>query len=157
MRHVNKEFEEYLLGEMDSYQAGQFEKHVENCRRCSTALQDARNAHRYMKWLKPPAPPPKPGPGFYWKVRSSIERKKAQGGWIGSLAAVLHGPRLVYPLLFLFFSLLLTAWNMNSQAEWSDAGVLGIPPARFSQKISSPADRRASRDLVMVSLVGGQR
>ena len=33
------------------------------------------------------------------------------------------------------------------------SGVLGIPPARFSDAISSEADRLRSREMVMVSLV----
>ena len=153
--HVRYRIEEYLMGLLDADAQRNFEQHIGSCRSCRKALQDSRDADSYLKWLLPLEAIPLPGPEFYSRVEKSIE-KKLDSGWFSNLAAVLYGPRLVYPLLFLFLGLLLAAWAQTVSTEWGEAGVLGIPPARFSGTISSEADRANSRDLVMVSLMEGQ-
>jgi hypothetical protein len=150
--HVDDQVEEYLTGEMNSFALRIFEQHIAKCRFCAHALRDAREAQSCLAWLHPMEAPPEPGPDFYRKIEKSIERKAASG-WLSSLAAALQGPRLAYPLLFLFLGLLLTAWTFDFEPDWSDAGVLGIPPARFSDTISSEADQLRHREMVMVSLV----
>lgn len=151
--HVTDRIEDYLTGEIAPRALQVFHRHVGQCPSCAKAVRDAQQSQSYLQWLRPVEAPPAPGPDFYFKVQRSIQQKSAPG-WIGSLAAMFHRPRFAYPLLFLFLGLLLTAWSTSFQTEWSEAGILGIPPARFSGIISTEADRIYSRDLVMVSLVG---
>ncbi len=146
--HVKDHIEDYLAGMLDPEALRNFEQHITSCRSCEEALCDSRAARSYLQWLLPVKTPPEPGPEFYSRVQKSIE-KKMDSGWLGNLAAALHGPRLAYPLLFLFLGLLLMAWSMTFQTDWAETGVLGIPPARFSTSVSS----EAGRDLVMISLV----
>jgi len=150
--HIKDQIEDYLSGMLDPMALREFEQHIRNCRGCDEALCDSRAARLYLECLQPLETPPQPGPEFYSRVQRSIE-KKMDSGWLGDLAAAFHGPRLAYPLLFLLLGLLLMAWSMNFQTEWTETGVFGIPPARFSGVISSEADRMRSRDMVMISLV----
>lgn len=150
--HVNEHIEDYLAGDMNSFTLRNFHQHVAECRPCAKALRDAQEARSYLQWLQPVEPPPAPGPDFYFKVQRSIQQKSAPG-WVGSLVTMFHRPRFAYPLLLLFLGLLVTVWTTSFQTEWSEAGILGIPPARFSGIISTEADRMQSRDLVMISLV----
>ncbi len=150
--HVHDRLEEYLMDEMEPFAREIFENHVAKCRSCANRVRDARESQSYLAWLRPMEAPPRPGPDFYRKLERSIERK-ASSGWLPNLAAMLQGPRLAFPLLFLVLGLLLTAWTMDFEPELTESGVLGIPPARFSDAISSEADRLHSREMVMVSLV----
>ena len=150
--HVKDRLEDYLAGELEPEALESFEQHIRSCRSCEEDLRDTRDAHAYLKWLVPLEEPPKPGPEFYSWVQKSI-RKKTDSGGLGNLFTALYVPRMAYALLFLLFGLLLAAWNTTLQTDWGEAGVLGIPPARFSAAISSEADRMRSRDMVMVSLV----
>jgi len=150
--HVKDHIEDYLSGMLDPVALRGFEEHIRSCRGCEEALCDSRAAQSYLQCLLTQETPPQPGPEFYSRVQKSIE-KKMDSGWLGDLTAAFHGPRLAYPLLFLLFGLLLMAWSMSFQTEWTETGVFGIPPARFSGVISSEADRMRSRDLVMISLV----
>ena len=150
--HVNDRFDDYLAGELNLDALRNFERHIDNCRSCAKELAETEDARSCLQWLLPLESPPEPGPEFYARVQSSIE-KKMDSGWFGSLASALQAPRLAYPLLFLFLGLLFTAWTMTSGTEWNETSVLGIPPARFSGSISTEADRMHNRDLVMISLV----
>ena len=150
--HVQDRMEEYVLGELQPRALAVFEQHVSECRSCARALAEVRQAHSLLTWLQPVGAPPEPSPDFYRKIERSIE-KKTSAGWFGKMAAAFQRPKLAYPLLFLVLGLLLAAWTMDFQPDWSESGVLGIPPARFSQVISSDADVIRGRELVMVSLV----
>jgi anti-sigma factor RsiW len=150
--HIQDRMEEYVMGDLEPRALALFEQHVSECRSCARALADARQTHAYLSWLQPAGAPPEPSPDFYRKIERSIE-KKASAGWLGTMAAAFQRPKLAYPLLFLIFGLLLAAWTMDFQPDWSESGILGIPPARFSQAISSDADLNRDRELVMVSLV----
>ena len=150
--HVQDRVEEYLMDEMEPFARGIFEHHIAECRSCASHLRDARESQTYLEWLHPADAPPEPSPYFYRNLERSIERKAASG-WLPNLAAMLQGPRLAFPLLFLVLGLLLTAWTMDFEPDLIESGVLGIPPARFSETISSDADRLRSREMVMVSLV----
>ena len=150
--HVQDRMEEYVMGELEPRALAIFEQHVSDCRPCARALADVRQAHALLTWLQPAGAPPEPSPDFYRKIQRSIE-KKTSAGWLATMAAAFQRPKLAYPLLFLVFGLLLAAWTMDFQPEWSESGVLGIPPARFSQVISSDDDVIRGREMVMVSLV----
>jgi putative zinc finger protein len=153
--HIQDRTEEYLMGVLEPRALAVFEQHVSECRSCALALADARQSHAFLAWLQPAGAPPEPSPDFYRKIERSIE-KKASTGWLGTMAAAFQRPKLAYPLLFLVLGLLFAAWTMDFQPEWSDSGVLGIPPARFSQAISSDADLVRGREMVMVSLVDSE-
>lgn len=148
--HIHDFMEDYLTGQLDLKSQRTFRQHIAGCRSCANALKDVTQANAYLQRLHPIEAPPVPGPQFYLKVQQSIE-KKLDTGWFGSFAAVLQGPRLAFPLLFLFLGLLLSAWTMMTTADWDAEGIMGIPPRRFSQTIASDTDR----DMVMVSLVDG--
>lgn len=150
--HVHDRMEEYVMGELEPRARAVVEQHLSECRACARAVADVRQTRSLLAWLQPAGAPPEPSPDFYRKIERSIE-KKASAGWLGTLAAAFQRPRLAYPILFLFLGLLFAAWTMDFQPEWSESGVLGIPPARFSQVISSEADRYRNREMVMVSLV----
>ena len=152
LNHINDRIEEYLMGEMNPHALRSFNGHVEQCGSCAKAIRDARESQSYLEWLRPAEAPPAPGPDFYFKVQRSIQQKSVSG-WLGNFVAAFRRPRFAYPLVFLLLGLLLTVWTVNVETEWTEAGVLGIPPSRFSEAISSEADRLHSRDLVMVNLV----
>ena len=152
-KHVKAEIEEYVTGTLRLRALREFEQHVAECRACAKAVRDAEHAQGYLEWLRPDEAPPAPGPDFYYKVQRSIRQKTASTDWMGGLVALFRGSRFAYPLLLLFLGLLLTAWTTHLQSDWSEAGIFGIPPARFSRMIATDADRAHSRDLVMVSLV----
>ena len=150
--HIEDRIEAYIAGMLGPDSLIIFERHIGECRRCTKALRETEDAQACLKWLVPLEPPPQPGPEFYARVQQSIG-KKLDTGWLGSLAAALQGPRLAFPLLFVFLGLILTAWTMSWQADAGEISVLGIPPAQYSDRISTDADRLFNRDLVMISLV----
>ena len=90
-----------------------------------------------------------PGPGFYLRVQRAIERKE-ESSWLAELTRSLQ-PRLAYPLLLLV--LLSAAWTLTFEVDADDDALIVLPPTQFSATISTEADRRVSRDLVMASLV----
>lgn len=150
--HVNDQIEDYLTGSLDGRAMKVLHRHIDQCRSCAKALREAREAQCYLKMLRPAEAAPVPGPDFYFKVQRAIQQKSGTD-WLNGMTAMFQRPRFVYPLLFLFLGLLVTAWSISSPSDWGAAGILGIPPARFSGSIVSEADRMHSRDMVMVSLV----
>jgi anti-sigma factor RsiW len=149
MRHlVEEQLEEYLAGELTSEEERAFGEHLKRCRECADSLAEARNSRSYMAWLVPEEAPPTPGPGFYFRVQSSIERKM-ESTWLAELTRFLQ-PRLAYPLVFL--ALLSVAWTFSVETELEE-DMLAAFPAQFSNTISSEAERLDSRDLVMATLV----
>jgi len=150
--HVNDQIDDFLTGSLDGYALKVLHRHIDICRSCAKALREAREARGYLKMLRPAEPPPVPGPDFYFKVQRSIQQKSGTD-WLSGMTAMFQRPRFVYPILFLFLGLLITAWSISFQSDWGADGILGIPPARFSGNIVSEADRMHSRDVVMVSLV----
>src|SRR5690242_1327397 len=110
--HIKDRIEDYLAGTLHPAELRSFEQHVGSCRSCEEALSEIRESQSYLHWLLPLETPPRPGPAFYSNVRRSIAEKR-DSGWFGNLAAVLPGPRLAYPLLFLAVGLLLSIWSMT--------------------------------------------
>jgi anti-sigma factor RsiW len=149
MRHlVDEQLEEYLAGELTSEEERLFTQHLRQCRSCADSLAEARNSRSYMAWLVPDEAPPVPGPAFYFRVQSSIERKM-QSSWLTELSRSLQ-PRLAYPLVLLM--LLSVAWTFSVDGD-AEEDMLAAFPAQFSTTISSETERLDSRDLVMATLV----
>ncbi|MBI2815914.1 MAG: zf-HC2 domain-containing protein [Acidobacteria bacterium] len=147
-QHVNAGIEEYLSGELDVHELRDFRRHLKECPSCARAVREAEDTQSCMQWLQPLEAPPAPGPDFYFKIQSSIQRNSG-AGCLGSFALAFRGLRVAYPLIFLAAGLLISLWTFTTQTEWGEYGVLDIPPARFSTAITT----EARRDLVMVSLV----
>ena len=148
-KHINSRLEEYLAEELPPGEQQRVREHVSRCRPCRQALEEAQSARSYLRWLVPEEPPPVPGPGFYFRVQQAIERR-VEAGWFGVVARSLR-PRFAYPLLLL--GLLFAAWTLTFDQDPVDESIFGFPPEQFSSNISSEADRLASRDLVMMTLV----
>jgi hypothetical protein len=146
--HVDDLMEDYMSGHMDAPAAREFRLHLGTCRSCSAAYEDLQQANSYLQRLRPIETPPQPGPEFYAKLQASID-KKLDTSWFGNFALTFQAPRLAFPILFLFLGLVVSAWTMMATSEWEAEGIMGIPPRRFSQTITSQTDR----DMVMVSLV----
>ena len=149
--HVTEWIDEYLDAALSPEVSRRFEQHVVGCRSCERSLREIEDARSCLRWLSSPEAPPSPGPEFYIKVQQSIEQKMDPGFW-GHIGIALHGPRLAYPLVFLFLGLLLTAWGTALPNDWTEAGVLDIPPAQYSAAVSE-AEMIQNREMVMISLV----
>ena len=148
-RHVDELLEEYVAGELSLKEQREIRDHLHGCPSCERALAEAQNSRSYLAWLVPEEAPPVPGPGFYFRVQQAIERKE-ESSWLAELARSFH-PRLAYPLLLLV--LLSAAWTLTFEVDADDDALIVLPPTQFSATISTEADRRVSRDLVMASLV----
>jgi anti-sigma factor RsiW len=144
--HIKDRLDEYLAGELGSWELRRFERHVADCSSCACAVADAQRAQAYLRALRPAEGAPQPGPEFYLKVRRSIEEKQQSSGWLATLSAALHTPRLAYPLLFLVMGLAVTVWTTRT-GDTADLGVFGIPQPVYTASASG------DRDLVMTSLV----
>lgn len=148
-RHVDELLEEYLTGELSLKEQREIREHLGGCPACERALAETQSSRSYLAWLVPEEAPPVPGPGFYLRVERAIERK-AESSWLAELTRSWQ-PRLAYPLLLLV--LLSAAWTLTMEVDVDDDALAVLPPTQFSATISSEADRRVSRDLVMASLV----
>jgi len=148
-RHVDEQLEEYLTGELSLKEQREIREHLHCCPSCERALAETQSARSYLAWLVPDEAPPAPGPGFYFRVQQAIERKE-EASWLAELTRSLQ-PRLAYPLLLLV--LLSAAWTLTFEVDADDDALIVLPPTQFSATISTEAERRVSRDLVMASLV----
>ncbi|OFW17910.1 MAG: hypothetical protein A3H27_08405 [Acidobacteria bacterium RIFCSPLOWO2_02_FULL_59_13] len=150
--HVQGQIDDFLAERLSRRQQWLFQEHVDSCRTCQTALQQAQVARSYLQWLVPSEPPPQPGPAFYRRVQETIQQEQSSG-WFRNWAAALH-PHLAYPLVGLV--VLLLAWTLTFPRQGlMEDSLMGMdfPASEFVQLSFSNADRGLGRDLVIRTLV----
>lgn len=150
-RHVKDRLDEYLTQRLDAESRQEVERHLGVCSSCQQALEETESARAFLQWLVPLDDPPEPGPGFYVRVRESIESRRPYG-WFDTLAAGLS-LRLSYPVALL--GLLVVAWVLTFQQRDGDEALVAMefPSVEFATMAFSGADRSTAEDQVILSLV----
>ena len=149
--HVQDQIDAFLAERLSRRQHWMFQEHVDRCRSCQIALQEAQVARAYLQLLAPCEPPPQPSPAFYCRVQQTIAREQTSG-WVRSWVAALH-PHLAYPLAGL--TILLIAWALTYPRQNMDDGLLAMEfnSSEFVQLSFSNADIILGRDMVIRNLV----
>ena len=150
--HIYDKIESYADGTLDTANRRGFEAHLSDCSKCSGQWQNFQSTQSLLGHLQLAEAPPVPGPDFYFKVRRSIA-EQSDSEWFSMLPSIIRNPRFAYPLFFVFFGLLLTAFSMDYTGDLPESGIFGVPPSLTSRVSSLSANGQDRRDSVMVSLV----